>query len=235
VITRRAKFLRDYQNEAYAARYRASVERMRRAEESLPPPQAGEANRAPGEVELPLADAVARSLFKLMAYKDEYEVARLHMQTGFLDELKSEFDGDFSVQYHLAPPFLPAQRDARGRPRKRAFGQWIQTPLRLLARLKGLRGTAFDPFGYTAERRSERELIKWYETVIDTMLGRLDAARLPEFVAIAKAPMDIRGYGPVKDDAIDRTKAEVARLTARLTSASSDAGDGSGRRAALGG
>jgi indolepyruvate ferredoxin oxidoreductase len=221
IIARRADFLRDYQNEAYAARYRATVDRVHSAEAAL----GGES----------LTEAVARSLFKLMAYKDEYEVARLHMRTGFLDELKREFDGDFTVQYHLAPPLLPARLDARGRPRKRAFGQWIQTPLKLLARLKGLRGTPFDPFGYTAERRAERELIAWYEALIDTIISKLDAARLPDLVALAKAPMEIRGYGPVKDAAIEKTKAEVARLTAQLTSAPVDTGDGSGRRAALGG
>ncbi|MBR0937076.1 indolepyruvate ferredoxin oxidoreductase family protein [Bradyrhizobium jicamae] len=221
VIARRADFLRDYQDEAYAARYKAAVDRVRRAEAAL-----GGEN---------LTDAVARSLFKLMAYKDEYEVARLHMQTGFLDQIDREFDGDYRVQYHLAPPLLPARRDARGRPRKRAFGPWIQTPLRLLARMKGLRGTPFDLFGYTAERRAERELISWYEALIETMLGKLDAARLPDLIAIAKAPMEIRGYGPVKDAAIEKTKAEVARLTAQPTSAPSDAGGGSGRRAALGG
>jgi indolepyruvate ferredoxin oxidoreductase len=223
MIARRADFLRDYQNAAYAARYQATIDRVRRAEVALGTET--------------LTDAVARSLFKLMAYKDEYEVARLHMQTGFRDELKREFDGDFTVQYHLAPPFLPAGHDARGRPRKRAFGQWIQTPLRLLARLKGLRGTPFDVFGYSAERRAERELIAWYEAVIDMMLGNLDAARLPDLVAIAKAPMEIRGYGPVKDAAIDKTRAEVARLTARLASDPTHHGDGSGadRRAALGG
>ncbi|MBR1203260.1 MULTISPECIES: indolepyruvate ferredoxin oxidoreductase family protein [unclassified Bradyrhizobium] len=221
MIARRADFLRDYQDEAYAARYRTTVDRVRRAEAAL-----GSET---------LTDAVARSLFKLMAYKDEYEVARLHMQTGFLETLKHEFDGDFTVQYHLAPPLLPARLDARGRPRKRAFGQWIQTPLRLLARLKGLRGTPFDVFGYTAERLAERELIGWYEALIETMLGKLDATHLPDLVALAKAPMEIRGYGPVKDEAIEKTKAEVARLTALLTSAPSDSGDGSGRRAALGG
>ncbi|MCA6126132.1 indolepyruvate ferredoxin oxidoreductase family protein [Bradyrhizobium sp. WSM 1704] len=206
----------------------ASVDAIR------PPPQAGEGDEARGKTDLPLTEAVARSLFKLMAYKDEYEVARLHMQSGFLDTLKREFDGDFTVQYHLAPPFLPAKHDARGRPRKRAFGQWIQTPLKLLARLKGLRGTPFDVFGYTAERRAERELIVWYEALIDTIITRLDAAPLPDLVALAKAPMEIRGYGPVKDAAIEKTKAEVARLTERLTPTPSDAGDGSGRRAALG-
>ncbi|WP_372482807.1 DUF6537 domain-containing protein, partial [Bradyrhizobium ivorense] len=206
----------------------ASIDTMR------PPPQAGEADGVRGKGELPLTEAVARALFKLMAYKDEYEVARLHMQSGFLDELRREFDGDFRVQYHLAPPLLPARLDARGRPRKRAFGQWIQTPLKLLARLKRLRGTPFDTFGYTAERRAERALIGWYEALIDTIIGKLDAARLPDLVALAKAPMEIRGYGPVKDAAIEKTKAEVARLTAQL-SAPTGAGDGSGRRTALGG
>jgi indolepyruvate ferredoxin oxidoreductase len=154
-----------------------------------------------------------------MAYKDEYEVARLHMQSGFLDELKREFEDGFSVQYHLAPPFLPSERDARGRPRKRAFGQWIQMPLAMLARLKGLRGTPFDPFGYTRERRTERKLIAWYEALIERMLGELDAARLADLVAIAKAPMEIRGYGPVKEAAIASVKTEVESLLARPVTA----------------
>jgi indolepyruvate ferredoxin oxidoreductase len=203
LIARRAEFLIAYQNDAYAARYRSIIGKVRRTEAPL----GSEA----------LTEAIARALFKLMAYKDEYEVARLHMQSGFLDELKREFEDGFGIQYHLAPPFLPSQRDARGRPRKRAFGQWIQMPLAMLARLKGLRGTAFDPFGYTTERRTERELITWYEGLIDRMLGQLDAAHLPELVAIAKAPMDIRGYGPVKDTAIAKVKPEVERLLTNLT------------------
>jgi indolepyruvate ferredoxin oxidoreductase len=138
------------------------------------------------------------------------------MQSGFLDELKREFEDGFSVRYHLAPPFLPSRRDARGRPRKRAFGQWLQAPLGMLARLKGLRGTPFDPFGYTAERRAERELIGWYEGLIVQMLDHLDAAHLPDLVVIAKAPMEIRGYGPVKDAAIAKVKPEVERLLAEL-------------------
>lgn len=202
LIDRRADFLTAYQNDAYATRYRALVANVRKAEAKL---NSGA-----------LTEAVARALFKLMAYKDEYEVARLHMQSGFLDVLKGEFEGEFSIQYHFAPPFLPSKRDARGRPRKRAFGQWIQMPLAMLARLKGLRGTPFDPFGYTAERRAERELITWYDGVIRRLLGGLDAAHLPSLVAIAKAPMDIRGYGPVKDAAIEKVKAEVERLFAEL-------------------
>jgi indolepyruvate ferredoxin oxidoreductase len=203
IIDRRADFLTAYQNEAYAARYRTTVAKVRNSE-------------APLNSEA-LTEAVARALFKLMAYKDEYEVARLHMQGGFLDELKREFEDGFSVQYHLAPPFLSSSRDARGRPRKRAFGQWIQMPLAMLARLKGVRGTPFDPFGYTHERRTERELITWYEGLIERMLGQIDAARLPDFVAIAKAPMEIRGYGPVKDTAIAKVKPEVERLLTNLT------------------
>lgn len=202
MIDRRAEFLTAYQDAAYAARYRAMIAKVHGAESRF-------GNAA-------LTDAVARSLFKLMAYKDEYEVARLHMQSGFLDTLKREFDGDFRINYHLAPPILSARRDARGRPRKRAFGQWIQMPLSVLARLKGLRGTPFDPFGYAAERRAERELITWYEGLIETMLARLDADTLSDIVAIAKAPMDIRGYGPVKDAAIVKVKAEVETLLANL-------------------
>jgi len=206
LIIRRSDFLRAYQDEAYAARYRALVAKVRNAE-------AGLNSEA-------LTEAVARALFKLMAYKDEYEVARLHMQGGFLDELKREFEDGFSVQYHLAPPFLPSGRDARGRPRKRAFGQWIQKPFALLARLKVLRGTPFDPFGYTAERRAERELIAWYEGIIAQMLGKLDTANLANLLSIAKAPMEIRGYGPVKDAAIAKVKPEVEQLLASLAASS---------------
>ena len=202
MIARRVAFLTAYQNATYAARYEAAVSRVRHAEKAL-----GSET---------LTDAVARSLFKLMAYKDEYEVARLHMETGFLDELQREFEGDFKVNYHLAPPLLPAKSDARGRPRKRSFGPWIQTPMKILARMKVLRNTPFDIFGYTAERRTEQALIGWYEEQIAVILGNLDAARFDVLVVIAKAPMDIRGYGPVKEAAILKVKSEVAALSGRL-------------------
>lgn len=202
IIARRVAFLEAYQNRAYAARYEAVVARVRSTEAAL-------GTQA-------LTEAVARALFKLMAYKDEYEVARLHMASGFLDEVRREFEGDFSINYHLAPPLLPAGLDARGRPRKRSFGPWIQRPLKILARLKVLRGTPLDPFGYTAERRAERGLIGWYEAQIDHLLGKLDTKRLPDLLAIARAPLDIRGYGPVKETAMRKVQAEVAQLTARL-------------------
>jgi indolepyruvate ferredoxin oxidoreductase len=202
VIARRVAFLTAYQNASYAARYAATVARVRDAEAPL----GSEA----------LTDAVARSLFKLMSYKDEYEVARLHMETGFLDELQREFEGDFKVNYHLAPPLLPAKNDARGRPRKRSFGPWIQTPMKLLARLKVVRNTPFDIFGYTAERRTEKALIGWYEAQVERILRNLDAPHFTSLLAIAKAPMDIRGYGPVKEAAIHTVQAEVERLWSRL-------------------
>ncbi|MCV9936764.1 indolepyruvate ferredoxin oxidoreductase family protein [Boseaceae bacterium BT-24-1] len=198
MIARRERFLVDYQDAAWARRYRAGVDKVRAAERPFG-----------SEV---LTDAVARSLFKLMSYKDEYEVARLHMQTGFLDDLKRVFDGDFKVNYHFAPPFLGGDKDARGRPLKRRFGQWIQTPLRLMARLKGLRGTAFDIFGYTAERRMERMLIGWYEDLIDDIVARLPAQAPEALVTLARAPMDIRGYGPVKEAAVSQVKATVEKL-----------------------
>jgi indolepyruvate ferredoxin oxidoreductase len=199
IIARRAAFLVDYQDAAWAGRYRSTVDRMRVAEQA----QGSEA----------LTEAVARALFKLMSYKDEYEVARLHMETGFLDELRRNFDGDYTVNYHLAPPFLASGRDARGRPHKRRFGPWIQTPFRLLARLKGLRGTALDVFGYSAERRMERELIGWYESLTDVMIARLREEQPQTLLALARAPLEIRGFGPVKEKAVKEVKAEVARLS----------------------
>jgi len=201
VIARRVAFLTSYQDALYAARYEMMVSRVRKAESAL----GSEA----------LTDAVARSLFKLMAYKDEYEVARLHMETGFLDRLQQEFEGDFTVKYHLAPPLLASGLDARGRPKKRTFGPWIQTPMRVLAKMKIVRGTVFDIFGYTAERRNERALIGWYEAQVERILESLDGRRLTDLVAIAKAPMDIRGYGPVKEAAIHKVQAEVERLWSR--------------------
>jgi indolepyruvate ferredoxin oxidoreductase len=157
---------------------------------------------------------VARSLFKLMSYKDEYEVARLHTQTGLRDKLQREFEGDFRINYHLAPPLLSAGKDARGRPLKRQFGPWIEPVFRLLARLKVLRATPFDIFGYAAERRMERDLIPWYEQLVTELLPLLQAATIDRWVEIAALPMEIRGYGPVKQAAVETVKAKIMRLRA---------------------
>jgi indolepyruvate ferredoxin oxidoreductase len=163
-----------------------------------------------------LTEAVARSLFRLMAYKDEYEVARLHVGTGFLDRVAEQFEGEYRVVHHLAPPFLPTGTDARGRPRKRAFGPWIRAPFRLLARMKRLRGTALDPFGYTAERRMERDLVRWFEGIVDELTARLGTAPMDELLWIARAPMGMRGFGPVKEEAVRRIRPEVETRLAAL-------------------
>jgi len=200
IIARRVDFLTSYQDSRYGERYRAVVASVR----------ATERNQAPGSDAL--TTAVAKSLFKLMAYKDEYEVARLHTETGFQEKLRQEFDGDFKVNYHLAPPLLASGKDARGRPRKRQFGPWIEPVFRALARLKFLRGTPLDPFGYTHERRMERNLIAWYQSLLTEQLPLLHPGTVGRFAEIAALPMDIRGYGPVKEAAIEKVKAKVENL-----------------------
>ncbi|MEW6639120.1 MAG: indolepyruvate ferredoxin oxidoreductase family protein [Pseudomonadota bacterium] len=202
LIARRAAFLADYQDAAWAQRYRTTIDRVRTAEQPLGTQT--------------LTAAVARSLFKLMSYKDEYEVARLHLATSFADMLKHEFEGDVRLAYHLAPPLLPLGKDARGRPRKIRIGGWLRGPFRLLAALKGLRGTALDPFGYTAERKMERALIGWYEDLIALLLRELPTRGAAALLPLATAAMDIRGYGPVKDKAVAEVRARVDRLTAAL-------------------
>ncbi len=208
-VATRAAFLAAYQDAAYADAYRAFVARVRAAEEALAAPAAGTAasgsgtgtapapagkTRAP---HLPLTDAVARCLFKLMAYKDEYEVARLHADTGFAGKVKAQFEGDFRIAYHLAPPGL-AKKNERGEPVKRRFGPWMLTAFGLLAKFRRLRGTAFDPFGRSDERRTERALIGEYRASIEEVLDGLRADRLQAALAIARIPEDIRGYGHVK-------------------------------------
>ena len=157
-----------------------------------------------------LSDAVARSYFKLLSYKDEYEVARLHTQTGFLESVRRDFGADSKIEFHLAPPMLNSKLDARGRPRKKRFGPWLIPVFRLLAAGRRLRGTAFDLFGMTAERRMERALIGEFEATIETLLASLDAQSLEEAAGIACCYMDIRGYGPVKEQAVVEVRERVA-------------------------
>ena len=183
MVAKRVEFLTDYQNAAYAAQYRAYVDKVRTAEAPL------------GSTRL--AEAVARYLFKLMAYKDEYEVARLHTETGFAEKIAAQFEGDYRINYHLAPPLL-AKKNERGELVKRRYGPWMARAFKLLARLKGLRGTALDPFGHTEERKTERALIDEYRASVDEVLAGLNAANLSQAIAIAKIPEDIRGYGHVK-------------------------------------
>ncbi len=183
LVARRVDFLTGYQSGAYAKAYRTFVARVQAVESAL-----GKTG---------LSEAVARYLFKLMAYKDEYEVARLHGDPGFKARIAAMFEGEYKLHYHLAPPLL-AKKNARGELLKRPFGPAMGTAFRLLARLKGLRGTAFDPFGRTEERRTERALIADYRACIEELLAGLNAANHAAAVEIARLPEQIRGYGHVK-------------------------------------
>ncbi|NNC78394.1 MAG: indolepyruvate ferredoxin oxidoreductase family protein, partial [Woeseiaceae bacterium] len=198
IISRRAGFLIQYQDERLAERYSSMVERVRAAAEKIDPE-----NR--------LAEAVARSYFKLLSYKDEYEVARLHTETGFLDSVRRDFGKRAKIKFHLAPPVLNRARDARGRPLKKTFGSWIIPVFRILARMRRLRGTAFDLFGITAERRMERQLPVEFEATIEQVLEKLDASNVMAARDIAALYMDIRGYGPVKELAVVEVRSKVAR------------------------
>jgi len=199
-VARRVAFLTGYQNAAYAARYRERVEQAR----------AAEAAKAPGKCGL--AEAVARNLFKLMAYKDEYEVARLYSDGAFLRQAAAEFDGDLTFTFHLAPPLLARKDPATGEPRKMSFGPWMMTAFSLLARLKFLRGTAFDPFGRTEERRTERRLVADYEAVLEELLAKLTPDNHHLAVGIAAIPDKIRGFGHIKLATLRVAKADEEAL-----------------------
>ncbi|MGU7774921.1 indolepyruvate ferredoxin oxidoreductase family protein [Burkholderia sp. MR1-5-21] len=207
LVAARQALLTAYQNEGYAQAYRRVVDRIRAKETLLG-----------GDPALPLTRAVAANLAKLMAYKDEYEVARLYADPAYLDKLRQQFEGepgqDYKLSFHLAPPMF-AKRDEHGHLRKMRFGPWVLPAFRLLARMKGLRGTPLDPFGKTAERRGERQLIADYVAVVDEFCATLDARRLPVAVQLAGLPDEIRGFGHVKE----RNVAAVASKRARLLDA----------------
>jgi indolepyruvate ferredoxin oxidoreductase len=193
-IERRVAFLTAYQNAAYAAKYRALVDKVRAAEQA----------RTPGESKL--TEAVARYAFKLMAYKDEYEVARLYTSGEFEQRIRNTFEGDYKLHFNLAPPLF-ARRDADGHLKKAEYGPWVFGAFKLLARLRFLRGTAFDVFGYTAERRMERRLIADYANTLDELIAGLSRENHALAVDIASVPERIRGYGHVKE----RHLAEAAK------------------------
>jgi indolepyruvate ferredoxin oxidoreductase len=201
IVAKRVDFLTGYQNAAYAAEYKTFVDKVRAAESLL------------GSTKF--TEAVARYLFKLMAYKDEYEVARLHTQLGFDQKIAGMFEGDYRIVHHLAPPLL-AKKNAKGELVKRSFGPWIRPAFGLLAKMKGLRGTAFDVFGFTAERKMERALIKEYRDSIAALLAKgLTAERLPLAVDIARIPEEIRGYGHVKERHLHAARAKWDGLMAQ--------------------
>ncbi len=195
IVARRAEFLTRYQDAAYAEAYRSFVARVRVRSE-------------------PLAMAVAKNLFKLMAYKDEYEVARLYSDGSFAKNISKQFSGDFTLKFHLAPPILGRKDPFSGKPLKTQFGPWMMTAFGLLARLKGLRGKALDPFGRTAERRMERQLIADYRAVIETLLPDVNAANVTKAVELASLPEMIRGFGHVKEANVAKARARQAELLA---------------------
>jgi indolepyruvate ferredoxin oxidoreductase len=220
VVAQRRQLLTDYQDAAYAERYAALVAKARAAERRV----AG----AEGELSL----AVAKYFAKLMAYKDEYEVARLYSRPEFRQQLAAEFDGVQGLRFNLAPPLF-AQRDPdTGLLKKREYGPWMLTAMGWLARLKGLRGTALDIFGRTEERRAERALVGEYEQRIGTLLAGLDAARLPLAAQIAAVPEHIRGFGHVKERHVFEARATWQKLEAQWQTAAA-AGSGATAAAAV--
>ena len=204
MVERRTADLTAYQNEAYGARFRALVDRARREE----------ARVAPGQDAL--QEAVARGYHKVLAYKDEYEVARLYTDGRFGDQVTRQFDGRYSLRFHMAPPLFANRDPVTGHLKKRLFGPWVISAFRLLARLKGLRGTPFDPFGWSAERRQERALIADYERDIDEILGALDGDNYGAAVEIARVPLMMRGFGHVKEANIDHARSVRDDLLARF-------------------
>ena len=207
VIERRAVFLADYQDAAYAGRYRGFVERVRTAERSRAKGMRG------------FAEAVARGYFKLLAYKDEYEVARLHAAPEFRRRIEATFEGDYTLEFHLAPPLFARRDPATGEPRKARYGPWMMRVFAVLARFKRLRGTMLDPFGYTQERRTERRLIERYEQVVSTLLDGLDHTNHAIAVEIASLPDRIRGFGHVKAQSLEDAERREAELLGRYKAA----------------
>jgi len=200
-IALRAKFLTEYQNAAYAMDYSAFVRKVRNVE----------AEKTPGETEL--SEAVARYLFKLMAIKDEYEVARLYTTGDFEKRIRETFDGGYKVKFNLAPPLF-SKRDSNGHLIKKEYGPWVFTAFKLLAKMKSLRGGAFDIFGKTEERRMERQLIVDYRNSMDELLAGLNSDNHALAVEIARLPEHIRGYGHVKEEHAVKVKAKWASLLA---------------------
>ncbi len=199
MLAKRAEFLTNYQNAAYAQEYKAFVEKV----------------SAAGNAQL--TEAVTKYLFKLMAYKDEYEVARLHTDTAFHDKVKNLFEGEVKLSYHLAPPLL-AKKNSKGEPQKQAYGAWMLTAFKLLAKMKGLRGTAFDIFGKTEERKMERALIGEYRASIEKLLPTLNATNAATAVEIARIPEQIKGFGHVKERNVVAARAKWSKLEEEFAS-----------------
>jgi indolepyruvate ferredoxin oxidoreductase len=199
IVERRGAYLTAYQNEKYAARYRDLVSRVGRAESAI-------VDRTD------LAQAVARGAFKLMAYKDEYEVARLYTDGHFLSQVRDTFDGDYRLRFHLAPPLFARRDPGTGHLVKGTYGGFVMTLFKVLANARYLRGTPFDPFGHTAERRDERRLIEQYFETVEMLLAGLTRENHATAVEIAALPERIRGFGHVKERNLKAARDSQATL-----------------------
>jgi indolepyruvate ferredoxin oxidoreductase len=202
LVARRTTMLTDYQDAAYAQRYRAFVDKVAAAEQARAKGHGG------------LAEAVAKNLYKLMAYKDEYEVARLYTDGAFLKKLQQQFEGDFTLKFHLAPPLMADRDPSSGKLLKGEYGPWVLSAFRVLAKLKRLRGTRLDVFGYTAERRTERALIEEYMRTIGDLLPALDQQNHALALQIAAVPDQIRGFGHVKEENLRKARERESNLLA---------------------
>jgi indolepyruvate ferredoxin oxidoreductase len=202
IIAHRSAFLTGYQNKRLAKRYRNLVDKVR-----------AETSASFGEG---LTRAVAVNYAKLLAYKDEYEVARLFTDGAFEKQLKDQFDGDYTFSFHLAPPVMSSEQDHLGRPKKKTFGPWMLKAFRVLAALRFVRGTPFDLFGRSPERRMERDLIAGYEKDVAFVLDKLSAENIDTAVELLSLPDRIRGYGPVKDKSVADAKLRYAELARDL-------------------
>jgi indolepyruvate ferredoxin oxidoreductase len=207
LVERRTKFLTEYQNAAYADRYKTLVDRVRKTE-----------HEKTGSTKL--AEAVARYYHKVLAYKDEYEVARLHADGEFQKKIERMFEGDYKTFFYLAPPLLAKADPVTGEPRKMRFGPWVLTVFKALKSLKALRGTVLDVFGYTAERRMERALIREYEESVERLLPGLSAQNHALAVQIASAPEEMRGFGHIKKRNVEAARRKRDELLARFGAAS---------------
>jgi indolepyruvate ferredoxin oxidoreductase len=204
LVSFRADQLTEYQDAALAERYRARVARMAEVERSKAPGRSG------------FAEAVARGYYKLLAYKDEYEVARLYASPAFEKALGEQFESRRKLEFHLAPPLLARRDKATGEPRKMRFGAWMLPVFRLLAKGKRLRGTALDVFGYSAERKLERQMIADYEKLLDEIAERLTPASHATAIALAGLALDIKGFGHIKERNYKAAKARETALVAQL-------------------
>ena len=220
VVAKRSAFLSEYQHADYARQYSDFVAQVRLAENRLGPSAHG----------LKLSNAVAHYLFKLMAYKDEYEVARLYTAPAFREKIAAMFDGDYQLKFHLAPPLL-AKHDSHGHLIKREYGPWMMRAFGVLAHLRFLRGGVLDPFGYTSERKQERALIGAYRETVAVLLSKLSVDNLAQAVAIARIPEEIRGYGHVKERHLTAAKLKEAELLRQYLAGQATPGQG-GKQAA---